>query len=61
MVEERFSNEVNGHLKVFTGELIEDEAGNLYITNIDRAIGYDSENDRLIAETFGLFEREHEE
>ena len=47
-VEERFSNDVNGRMKVFEGELLED----------DRAIGYDGENDRLLAETFGAFERQ---
>lgn len=57
-VEERFSNDVNGRMKVFEGELLEDGDGKLYISNIDRVIGYDGENDRLLAETFGAFERQ---
>ena len=57
-VEERFSNDVNGRMKVFEGELLEDGDGKLYIGNIGRAIGYDGENDRLLAETFGAFERQ---
>lgn len=58
MVEERFGNEVNQRRKIFSGELLEDEGGNLYIGTLDRAIGYDEKNDRLIVETFGVFERQ---
>lgn len=57
MIEERFSNEVNARMNLFAGELLEDENGNLYISIFNRAIGYDANNDRLIAEAFGVFER----
>lgn len=52
---------MNGRLKIFSGELLEDPEGNLYISKIERAIGYDEKNDCLLAETFGVFERQKED
>lgn len=59
-LDECWSNTVNSRVQVFTFRLLKDEQGNLYTETQERAIGYDRERDRLLADSFGEFERKKE-
>lgn len=59
-LDECWTNAVNSRVQVFTFRLLRDEAGNLYTETQERAIGYDRERDRLLADSLGEFERKKE-
>lgn len=60
LLDECWTNAVNSRVQVFTFRLLKDEQGNLYTETQERAIGYDRERDRLLADSFGEFERKKE-
>lgn len=60
LLDECWTNAVNSRVQVFTFRLFKDEQGNLYTETQERAIGYDRERDRLLADSFGEFERKKE-
>lgn len=60
LLDECWSNTVNSRIQVFTFRLLRDEQDNLYTETQERAIGYDRERDRLLADSLGEFERKKE-
>ena len=60
LLDECWTNAVNSRVQVFTFRLLRDEQGNLYTETQERAIGYDRERDRLLADSLGEFERKKE-
>ena len=60
LLDECWSNTVNSRVQVFTFRLLRDEQDNLYTETQERAIGYDRERDRLLADSLGEFERKKE-
>lgn len=60
LLDECWTNAVNSRVQVFTFRLLKDEQGNLYTETQERAIGYDRERDRLLADSLGEFERKKE-
>lgn len=60
LLDECWTNAVNSRVQVFTFRLLKDERGNLYTETQERAIGYDRERDRLLADSLGEFERKKE-
>ena len=60
LLDECWSNTVNSRVQVFTFRLLRDEQDNLYTETQERAIGYDRERDRLLADSLGEFGRKKE-
>lgn len=60
LLDECWTNAVNSRVQVFTFRLLRDEQDNLYTETQERAIGYDRERDRLLADSLGEFERKKE-
>lgn len=56
-IEIRHANDINGHVKRSAYELLEDAEGNLYVKDLEWAVGYDPEKDSLLVERYGAFER----
>ena len=56
-IEIRHANDINGHVRRSVYELLEDAEGNLYIKDLEWAVGYDLEKDTLLVERYGVFGR----
>lgn len=56
-IEIRHANDINGRVKRSVYELLEDAGGNLYIKDLEWAVGYDPKKDGLLVERYGAFER----
>lgn len=60
MIEKRYGNLINNRVKCYLDEILEDENGNLYTKEMERALGYDRDRDVLLIESYGEFQRKKE-